>query len=302
VRILIVGDTHGKAQWLREYIYPVALTVGADAIVQLGDFGAWEHHPAGVSFMDEVNDLSQDTEIPMYWVRGNHDNIAHTLENYQSDSRGFVVCREFVFHIPDGHRWQWGGVSFRAFGGAYSVDKAWRVQREQEQYLHELREAQGLAKKTGAHVVVQSHVGTLWFPEEEMSDSRMSELLDADERPVDVILSHDKPYSAKPGWNRKDLPGCIPNQLRLERALRRLKPAYWLHGHLHHYYRDGVFGEDFSTFIVGLDPDRDAAEPGWKANQSWALAEVDGGKLNLKIGFEKHLDTELMASNVAYLG
>jgi hypothetical protein len=234
-------------------------------------------------------------------VRGNHDNVAHTLKRYPVDNRGFVVCREFVFHIPDGLRWRWGGVRLRAFGGAFSVDKAWRVQREQERYLSELRLAQHTAKQTGEHVVVETHVGTLWFPEEEMTDGAMSAYLDEDSEPVDIIFSHDKPYSAKPGWNRKDLAGCIPNQLRLEHALRRLKPQYWLHGHLHHHYVDTVHGDGFATTVIGLDPDRDAAEESWKANQSWAVAELTGGKVVFKMGFQTFLDTELMQKNIERL-
>lgn len=297
MRILLVGDTHGNTLWLRRYIYPVALTVEAQAVVVLGDFGAWEHTAAGVAFMDECNDLATDAQIPLYWVRGNHDKVSHTLANYKKDKRYFYVCREHVFHIPDGLHWRWGGVSFRAFGGAYSVDKAWRVQTEQEKYLAALRRTQQAFLSTGEHTVVEPQTGTLWFPEEEMTDADMSSYLDAYSGPVDVILSHDKPYSAKPGWNRKDLPGCIPNQLRLERALRAHKPQWWFHGHLHHAYTDHVYGEDFATTVLGLEPDEDAAEIGWKASHTWAVLDADDGDLEVRRGSEKFVDRELLAKN-----
>lgn len=298
MRALIVGDTHGNAEWLRRYIFPVAMTVRADAVVVLGDFGAWEHVPAGIAFMDEVNNLAMQAEIPLYWLHGNHDKHSHTEATYDLDPRGLRVCREFVFYIPNGHAWSWGGVNLRAFGGAYSVDKAWRVEREHENYLKLLRQRQ----KTGEPTVVPAQTGTLWFPEEEMTDSDMRELLAADSRPKDIILSHDKPHSAKPPWNRKALPGCLANQLRLELALRAHRPPWWLHGHLHFHYQDQIFGADWATTVVGLEPDDWASEPGWKRANTWALVELVDGKTTVKMGHETFLDTEMMQQHMTALG
>jgi hypothetical protein len=282
VKLLIVGDTHGNGRWLREYIYPVAMTLGVEAIIQLGDFGAWEHLPEGVTFMDEVGDLSRDSGIPLYWLHGNHDKHSHTIEAYQRDQRGFLVCREFVFYIPQGHAWTWGGVSIRAFGGAYSVDKAGRVEAE-------------MRKKVGQ--------GTFWFPEEEMSDAEMDQLLAADDRPKDIVLSHDKPYSSRPGWNRKNIPACIPNQLRLDRALKAHQPAYWFHGHLHYHYTDKVFSGNYrQSMIFGLDPDDNAADRQWKRTQTWAYAELDDGTVDVAMGYEKYLPPEVMQEHIASLG
>lgn len=279
MKVLITGDTHGNARWLREYIYPIALTLGADAIVQLGDFGAWEHTPAGVAFMDEVGEIGLNAGIPLYWLHGNHDKHSHTIAAYQADERGFLVCREFVRYIPQGHTWTWGGVRFRSFGGAYSVDKGWRVEQERR----------------------KGKPGTLWFPEEEMTDAQMQSLLDADSGLKNIILSHDKPFSSRPGWNRKDLPGCVPNQLRLERALRAHKPDYWLHGHLHYHYIDSVHGDDFCTAVLGINCDDNAAEDGWKRAQTWAVADLENGEVTIRIGDQVFLDAELMQAAMVSL-
>lgn len=294
VKALIVGDTHGNTPWLRGYIYPVALTLQADVIVVLGDFGAWEHTPAGIKFLDQVNQLGVDSGIPLYWLHGNHDKYSHTVAKYEPNQRGFLVCRQFVFYIPQGHTWSWGGVTFRSFGGAYSVDKAWRIDQENSRYIRDLRKAQHKRAETGVTEVVPSTAGTLWFPEEEMTDNEMDELLAADSDRKDIILSHDKPYSAKPDWNRKDLPGCVPNQLRLERALRAHRPQWWFHGHLHYHYTDSIHGGTWGTTIIGLEPDDQAAEPGWKNRHTWALAELVDGQATVTLGREIHLDGELM--------
>lgn len=272
MRLLIIGDTHGNTGWVRFYIYPVALVVGADAIVQLGDFGAWEHTSAGLDFMNEVGDAAQDAGIPLYWLHGNHDKHSLTTELYKSDQRGFLSCRERVFYIPQGHSWQWEGVRLRSFGGAYSVDKQWRVQADRQRGRTEY----------------------LWFPEEEMSDGEMTRLLAVDHGKKEIILSHDKPFSSKPGWNRKDIAACIPNQMRLEQALRVHKPDWWLHGHLHFFYRDVLRGADYQTEVIGLDPDSDAAEQQWQSSQTWVVADLDQGQVTIKTGLDTFVDQEAL--------
>jgi hypothetical protein len=98
--------------------------------------------------------------------------------------------------------------------------------------------------------------------------------------------------SSKPGWNRKDIAGCIPNQIRLERALRAHRPAWWFHGHLHYYYRDTLRGDGFTTNVVGLDPDDDAAELHWRRSQSWAVADLDDGIATVKLGPDVYVNRE----------
>lgn len=271
MRLLIIGDTHGNTGWVRNYIFPIALVVEADAIVQLGDFGAWEHTPDGLAYMNAVGAVAQDSGIPLYWLHGNHDKHSLTLSLYKPDRRGFLPCRDQLFYIPQGHAWEWAGVRLRAFGGAYSVDKDWRVQSD-------------LKRGRKEH---------LWFPEEEMTDADMTRLLAADQGKKEIILSHDKPYSAKPGWNRKNITACVPNQLRLERALRTHQPDWWFHGHLHYYYRDVLRGLSFTTEVIGLDPDNDAAEDGWKRTQTWMVVDLNQGKVSVKTGTEVFIEAEM---------
>jgi hypothetical protein len=305
VRLLIVGDTHGNTRWLREYIFPVALTTEADAVVVLGDFGAWEHTPAGTVFMDAVGDLAHYSGTPLYWLPGNHDKFSQTVELYgdQGNAAGFLTCRSHVFYIPQGHTWSWGGVSFRSFGGAYSVDKKWRLEREARTYEKLLRERRYRVQATGLEPPpVPPQRGTLWFPEEEMTDGEIDALLQADSSTKMVVLSHDKPYSSKPGWDRKNLPECLPNQLRLERALRAHRPSWWFHGHLHYHYVDRVLGSDWATTVVGLEPDDNASERGWKQTHTWALADLVDGKIEVRLGEQVYLDSEVMQDYITKLG
>jgi calcineurin-like phosphoesterase family protein len=279
VRVIFVGDTHGDISWFRHYLLPVAKTLNAKALVVLGDFGAWEHTSDGVRFMNEISRAATLIEVEIYWLHGNHDKFSHTLEHYgdQRTEDGFVICRENVFYIPQGHSWSWGKVSLRAFGGAYSVDKAWRLDAEKARergIRAELRRTVGSGKVTGSDLV-PSQAETLWFPEEEMTDDEMEQLLLDDFGPKDIILSHDKPMSAKPDWNRKDFPACMPNQLRLERALRLHRPKWWFHGHLHYYYKTSVGAVGWRTTVVGLEPNSNAAEhSSWQRENTFVYANL----------------------------
>lgn len=274
---MVLGDVHGNSDWLAFYVYPTAMALGVDRIIQVGDFGYWEHQPDGVRFLDDVSTLAQASGIPWYWLRGNHDKVSLLFDKYQErDGEGFFKLRPGLGFIPDGLIWNWDGASFRAFGGAYSVDKSWRVKQEQNHYEVRLRKEKYRALAAGrAPEPVAPMTGTLWFPEEEMTDVDMDKLLGIDASPIDFVFSHDKPRCTNPGWNRKDLPLCLPNQDRLQRALRAHTPAYWFHGHLHHYYVQQVdSGDHQRTTVVSLAPDDDAAEMGWRREDTWCLIEL----------------------------
>lgn len=287
---MLTGDTHGDLRWFRSYLLPVAHALKVENMVVLGDFGAWEHTSAGVQFFDEVDRAAGKAKIVVYWLHGNHDKWSHTMAAYGHDrtSDGFVVCRENLFYIPQGHAWTWGGVSLRSFGGAYSIDKAWRLDTEkarEQHLLRQLRAEVGAGSVTGGDSIL-SQAGTLWFPEEEMRDDDMEQLLLDDFAPKDIILSHDKPMSAKPGWNRKDFPACVPNQLRLERALQVHKPQWWFHGHLHYFYNTTLSVAGRRTNVIGLEPNENAAEqPSWRPDQTWVLADLVGESV-IRLGQE----------------
>jgi hypothetical protein len=130
---------------------------------------------------------------------------------------------------------------------------------------------------------------SVWFPEEEMSDKDMAAILENTEQ-VDVILAHDKPRGSNPGWNRKDIPECWPNQDRLQRAVETLNPKFFFHGHLHYSYiqdiQHSVVGSDEPgvTRVVAFDCDPNAASSyGYHKELSWNsfdTADLKEGRLS----------------------
>lgn len=271
MKILIAGDIHGNGSHLR-YLNRVAEEQEAEKIFQVGDFGYWEHMPEGVTFLNRANDFANMSNVDLYFLDGNHDKTSLLLEKYtERDKERFIVVRERVKYAPRGHRWTWDGMRFIALGGAYSIDKDYRLKLEK----------QGSGKP-----------GRYWFPEEEMTDEDMAKILATPDevewwehemsiveitRPVHVILAHDKPRASNPMWNRKTFPECLPNQDRLQMAVLALKPKLFVHGHLHYRYTDTIqCGDDAYTRVEGLDCDPEAAMyPSYNTKDSWIIIDTE---------------------------
>lgn len=253
MKILLAGDTHGNASHIITLL-DNAVKEGCDRIFQVGDFGAWEHVPSGVKYFNDVEKHAKLRGVTVYWLDGNHDKTSLVLEKYgdKKDEEGFLLCRPHVRYAPRGHRWTWAGKNFIALGGAYSVDKDYRLWLENQ--------------RGGA--------GTQWFPEEEMSDNDMDTIILGDSSPVDVMLTHDKPRASNPHWNRKDLEECWPNQDRIQRAVETLKPKLLVHGHLHYRYEDIIDNGNGKTLVTGLDADPWTAQRFYRVENSWEVLDL----------------------------
>lgn len=269
MKILMAGDIHGDLPHA-QYLVKIAKKKGCDRILQLGDFGHWPHYRDGIVYLDQLSLYADLNNILVYWVDGNHDSVSRVYENHGQpedlDAEGFIRIRKQIRYAPRGHRWIWDGCRFIALGGAWSVDQEWRLDLEKKR-----------AKKAG--LTPGAFANTQWFPEEQMTDEDMDKILE-DMSIVDVIVAHDKPRAANPGWNRRDFADCMPNQDRLQRAVNMLRPAAFFHGHLHHNYTDpivypGPDGGPEVTLVTGLSCNPDAAEYGraYDKQSSWQVFE-----------------------------
>jgi Icc-related predicted phosphoesterase len=287
-KVVVVGDTHGQIHHCR-VVARKATSCGAAVVFVVGDFGFWEHAAAGVKFCDDIDELARTYNQVWYFLDGNHDKTSLILSRYGNDldEDGFIIVRPGLRYAPRGHRWTWEGVSFIAIGGAYSVDKAYRLAQEEHdrQNIVEKNEYRAAAGKPPKNPDTS---GTLWFPEEEMTDNDLDTILLADSSPVRVMLTHDKPRGSNPRWNRKDIPECWPNQDRIQRAMTMLRPDLLIHGHLHHRYSQPILsGNDHYTHVIGLSSDPDAFAAStfrqrYDAADSWVLLTLtatDAGPL-----------------------
>ncbi|UFS95062.1 metallophosphoesterase family protein [Nocardia huaxiensis] len=264
--VLIVGDLHGNTSHALSLLQ-VAVRNDCDKIFSVGDFGAWEHVPSGRRYFDVVNKAARKAGVTVYFLDGNHDksSLLHELYDHRRDDEGFLQCRRFLRYAPRGHRWTWDGTTFAAFGGAYSTDKLWRLAREaRKDAIDDRHRRYGSTRQ-------RATTGTLWFPEEEMTDAELDAFLEADSSPVDVLLTHDKPRSSQPKFNRKTKAECLPNQDRIQRLVETLHPTVLFHGHLHYRYTDTIpAGDNTWTRVEGLAADPNASQhPTYDSDQSW---------------------------------
>ncbi|NNH74585.1 hypothetical protein HLB23_32855 [Nocardia uniformis] len=267
-KLLVIGDLHGNTghalALLRE-----AKKQGCDRIFAVGDFGAWEHVPSGRRYFEVVNKAARREGVRVYFLDGNHDktSLIHELYDEKRDDEGFLTCRSHIRYAPRGHRWTWDDTRFAAFGGAYSVDKQRRLDWEAQ------RAAKPNERRRYGTSRERVTAGSLWFPEEQMTDAELDALLEADSSPADILFTHDKPRDSHPDFNRKKHPDCLPNQARIQRVVETLHPAVLFHGHLHYRYTDQIWsGEGKPTRVEGLAADPDASpRSDYHRDDSWYL-------------------------------
>lgn len=235
-RAIIAGDWHGNDRAARNAL-EAAGTLGASLVLQLGDFGVWPG-AEGTHYLDRVDELASRAKIPVAFVDGNHEDFNQMYAIDVDPASGLRYMRPSVWHIPRAAAWTWGGVRFRALGGATSVDKLSRSQ------------------------------GVSWWPEEAVTGLDLERTLDAGQ--CDVLLMHDCPagvgipgiehrnYAAalRSGWPVSELERAWDHRDMLAGLARELSPRHLWHGHFHtRYSAVARFNEAVETAVEGLADD-----------------------------------------------
>lgn len=124
--VFVTGDTHGMHDFfkLKEFADSNPQLTKNDIVIIAGDFGAvWSE-----ATLNE--DLKPYEELPftLLFVDGNHENFEllyrFPLEEWNGGRARKI--RESVIHLPRGQVFEIEGKTFFTFGGATSVDKAYR--------------------------------------------------------------------------------------------------------------------------------------------------------------------------------
>lgn len=254
-KVYVLGDTHGNTNSAVGAISR-AKVKNADMIMQVGDFGFWEHSHGGVEFLNNVSKAAVKNDLPFVWLDGNHEN--HTLlrsvygpggEKHKPTPEGFWEIRPNLFYSPRANVWEVDGLRFMTLGGAVSIDKAYRVAVEQGKACPEWNyfpEPGGYQRGTGT--------GTQWWPEENITDAEVDLAISRGQ--VDVLFTHDTITSANFGTRLKmDLDSYI-NRQKINRVVEACKPKFMFHGHYHTFMRSEFYHADESiTEIWGTECD-----------------------------------------------
>ena len=229
---LITGDTHGSFACLLDDLqnYYGGRDPKDLGIIILGD--------AGLNFYLNKTDEKKKAMLnnrgyTFYLVRGNHEARPEDLPNitmiYDVEIRGNIFIEEKypnIRYLIDGAYYYFGKYKCLILGGAYSVDKEYRLLNHYP-----------------------------WFPNEQLTEKEMDYILEFhDGQRYDFILSHTCPYS----WMPKDLFLPMIDQSKvdnsMENFLEEIEKKVWYYQWLFgHYHDDRLVRPGVEMFYHRLD-------------------------------------------------
>jgi Icc-related predicted phosphoesterase len=209
--ILIAGDSHGDVQYMK-HLFQLAQNANIHDIIICGDFGYWPEDQHGRQFLKHIENLMLGYDMRLYFIDGNHEDF-NALKKLPKDRVSMIPECFNVFYIPRGVTTMIDNRKVMGFGGAASIDRAWRV------------------------------LGKSWFIEEMISEEDINNMTDV--KNIDIMITHDGPLNIikdKPGY-RIDLNSEI-NRQQLRKAVMKAKPKMLFHGHYHcsdHYINGEMY-------------------------------------------------------------
>lgn len=211
-RYYITGDCHGDFSKIKTFcrLYDTSLD---DVLIVLGDFGL--NYWLGKTDIKNKRKLSQ-LPITILAIHGNHEARPYEVEGYrESDWHGGIIYvqEEYpnLLFAKDGEIYDLGGKKCIAIGGAYSVDKFYRLM-----------------------------MGRAWFESEQPTEAikgYVERKLDQAEWKVDYVFSHTCPLKYEP----TDLFLEFIDQSQVDKSTeewlsdieKRLDYDKWYFGHYH---------------------------------------------------------------------
>lgn len=215
--IHISADWHGEVLRIRNYCKDHQLTE-KDLVIVTGDAGLNFH---GYSYDKHAKEIVNSLGPTFLFVHGNHEMKPSTLLYYEEISwaEGRSFCEEAfpnLIFAKDGEIYRINDKNIICIGGAYSVDKSYRLWHE---------------AVTGK---------TCWWKEEQLNEDEkhfIEQRLHDTEWKVDYVFSHTVPYKYLPieaflkGIDQSTVDHSMERWLdRIEEKLRYEK---WYAGHFH---------------------------------------------------------------------
>ena len=226
IDFVVTGDIHGDVIRLDSFIdkFPK----DSYALILLGD--------AGFNFFLNKTDRKHKEYVQslgclIYVVRGNHEerpeNIPTMLHDYDEIVDGYVYYEKDypnIRYFIDGVIYNLNGYSTLIIGGAYSIDKYYRLARAKANHDDDWNP--------------EEH-WTGWFKDEQLTQDEMFKIQkDVHDMKFDFVLSHTCPYSWQPfnlflnGINQSTIDNTM------EKWMDDLKneiswDSAWLFGHFH---------------------------------------------------------------------
>lgn len=212
--IYITGDTHGSYSRLREFCCQTPQLEKDDIMIVLGDTGL--NYYGDEKDCKKKRKVSQKLPVTMFFIHGNHDLRPENMSGYKEYLwHGGIVYREEAYpnllFARDGEIFDFDGKKTIVVGGAYSIDKDYR-----------------LAK------------GYKWFADEQPSEAikkAVEKQLQHCDWKIDTILTHTCPLKYVPQealFASVDQSQVDKNtEMWLDSIDNRLEYRRWFCGHFH---------------------------------------------------------------------
>ena len=212
-RFFVTGDIHGKPTRVIDFAKKMKLKKN-DCVVILGDTGFnYYKNERDASLKEHTNN---EVDCDILCIHGNHEaNPEYMNTMKEKEWRGGVVYYEEncprILYTKDGEVYDFDGKTAVALGGAYSIDKEYRLM-----------------------------MNWMWHSDEQMAPEvmrRCEENLERVNWKVDYVLSHTVPLSAEPteffmeGVDQSTVDKTMENWL--ESIKNRLTFERWYAGHYH---------------------------------------------------------------------
>jgi hypothetical protein len=220
VIIGLIGDLEGDRDWAVSRLRELGERGDVEVACQLGDlrFGMG---PDADAYLAAIESVCAELGLRLLCVNGNHENWARLdhlwAEQRWQDGDGSlkpIGVSDHVTLLPRGHRWDMGGRSFVALGGAPSVNRLLLTE------------------------------GSDWWPSEVIREEHVAVPIAGGH--AEVMLTHDTPgppYCTEPvadtirnnprGWPDSILAYADEGIELLTRAVVGVKPLLLAHGHFH---------------------------------------------------------------------
>lgn len=244
----LIGDLEGDRDWAVSRLRMLGERGDVEVACQLGDlrFGMGAD-PEG--YLAAIESACADFGLRLLCINGNHENWA-SLDRLWSDPRWQnedgshqpIQVSDHVTLLPRAHRWEMGGRSFVALGGAPSVNRLSLTE------------------------------GIDWWPSEVIREEHVEATIAGGH--AEVMLTHDSPappYCTGPvadtitnnpwGWPDSILAYAADGIEKITRAVVGVKPLLLAHGHFHVAGETAVRlpGATYETTIWSLAANQDPA-------------------------------------------
>jgi len=220
VIIGLIGDLEGDRDWAVSGLRSLGERGDVQVACQLGDlrFGMGPHHQ---DYLAALESVCAEFELQLLCITGNHEDWA-LLDRLWADPRWQhddgalkpIDVSDHVTMLPRGHRWEMGGRSFVALGGAPSVNRDLLTE------------------------------GIDWWPSEAIQEEHVEATVAGGH--AEVMLTHDSPgppyctdavadvIRSNPwGWPDSILEYAEDGIEKLTRAVVGVQPLLLAHGHFH---------------------------------------------------------------------